>query len=404
MSLTDRAIRSVKHSTKPQKLFDSRGLYLLVSPNGSKRWRIKYHYAKKEKLLSLGEYPLVSLAEAREARDQLRKQLADGRDPAAIRKAERAGGPGQTLPTFLVVATEWYEQRKERWTADHGSRLFSRLEQHVFPWIGTRPVAEISAMELLAVLQRMQQQGILESAHRALNTCSQIFRFAAVTGRAARDITTDLRGALPPPPIRHRAAVVDHVRLAPLLRTLLGYPGSLVVRSAIHFGLLTFVRPGELRTARWCDIDLASHVWTFTASKTKTPHVVPLARQAVHLLTELHALTGDGEYVFPCARTKKRPMSNNAVLAAMRSLQISNDELCGHGFRAIARTLLCEDLGFRAELVEHQLAHSVRDPLGRAYNRTQFLTERRIMMQQWADHIDQLANVEPTPIALVRAA
>ena len=404
MSLTDLAIRSVKRSTKPQKLFDSRGLYLLVSPNGSKHWRIKYHYAKKEKLLSLGEYPLVSLAEARDARDQLRKQLADGRDPAAIRKAERAGGLGQTLPTFLVVATEWYEQRKERWTADHGSRLFSRLEQHVFPWIGTRPIAEISAMELLAVLQRMQQQGILESAHRALNTCSQIFRFAAVTGRAARDITTDLRGALPPPPIRHRAAVVDQVRLTPLLRTLLGYPGSLVVRSAIHFGLLTFVRPGELRTARWCDIDFANHVWTFTASKTKTPHIVPLARQAVRLLTELRALTGDGEYVFPCARSKKRPMSNNAVLAAMRSLQISNDELCGHGFRAIARTLLCEDLGFRAELVEHQLAHSVRDPLGRAYNRTQFLTERRIMMQQWADHIDKLAKVEQTPIALVRVA
>ena len=404
MSLTDRAIRSAKPVSKPQKLFDSRGLYLLISPNGSKHWRVKYHYAKKEKLLSLGEYPLVSLAEAREARDQLRKQLAEGRDPAAIRKASRGIGTGNAAPTFLEVATEWYEQRKGLWAPDHGSRLFSRLEHHVFPWIGGRPIAELSAMEILPVLRRMQEQGILESAHRALNTCSQVFRFAVATGRADRDITVDLRGALPPTPTRHRAATVDPVRLGPLVRTLLGYPGSLVVRSAIHFGLLTFVRPGELRTARWSDVNLDTRVWAFTASKTKTPHVVPLAAQAVHLLTELRPVTGLSEFVFPCARTCAKPMSNNAVLAAMRSLHIANDELCGHGFRAIARTLICEELGFRAELVEHQLAHSVRDSLGRAYNRTQFLGERRVMMQKWADYVEQLAKKQPSALTLVRTA
>jgi len=404
MSLTDRAIRSAKPSHKPQKLFDARGLYLLVSPNGSKHWRIKYHYAKKEKLLSLGEYPLVSLAEAREIRDQFRKHLTEGRDPAAIRKAGRAAGAAEMSSTFLAVATEWFEQRKSVWVADHGTRLFSRLEHHVLPWLGSRPIAAISAMDILPVLRRMQDRGTLESAHRALNTCSQIFRFAVATGRASRDVTTDLRGALPPAPVRHRAATVDPVRLAPLIRTLLGYTGSLVVRTAIHVGLLTFVRPGELRTARWSDIDLENRLWSFTASKTKTPHLVPLAEQAVQALIELKALTGDSEYVFPSARSKRRPMSNNAVLAALRSLQISNDELCGHGFRAIARTLICEQLGFRAELVEHQLAHSVRDSLGRAYNRTTFLPERSVMMQRWADYLDQLANREMPALSLARVA
>jgi len=404
MSLTDRAVRSAKPSEKPQKLFDTRGLYLLVSPNGSKHWRVKYQYAKKEKLLSLGEYPLVSLAEARKGRDQLRKHLAEGRDPAAIRKAGGVAGTDETAPTFQAVATEWFEQRKALWVQDHGNRLFSRLEHHVFPWLGSRPIATISAMDVLPVLRRMQDQGILESAHRALNTCSQVFRFAVATGKATRDVTTDLRGALPPTPTRHRAATVDPVRLAPLTRTLLGYPGSLVVRSAIHFGLLTFVRPGELRTAQWSDIDLNNQTWSFTASKTKTPHTVPLAEQAIRLLTELHPLTGTSRYVFPCARTNKKPMSNNAILAAMRSLHIANDELCGHGFRAIARTLICEELGFRAELVEHQLAHSVRDFLGRSYNRTQFLSERRVMMQQWADYIDQLVSQQSPTLELVRAA
>lgn len=404
MSLTDRAVRSAKPSVKPQKLFDTRGLYLLIAPTGSKHWRVKYQYAKKEKLLSLGKYPLVSLAAAREGRDQLRKHLAEGRDPAAIRKAGRVAGTENTEPTFQAVATEWFEQRKALWVPDHGNRLFSRLEHHVFPWLGSRPIATISAMDVLPVLRRMQDRGILESAHRALNVCSQVFRFAVATGKATRDVTTDLRGALPPTPIRHRAATVDPVRLAPLVRTLLGYPGSLVVRSAIHFGLLTFVRPGELRTAQWSDIDLQNQTWTFTASKTKTPHVVPLSVQATRLLRDLHPLTGTSSYVFPCARTNKKPMSSNAVLAALRSLHIANDELCGHGFRAIARTLICEELGFRAELVEHQLAHSVRDSLGRAYNRTQFLGERRVMMQQWADYVEQLAKQQPSALALVRTA
>lgn len=270
---------------------------------------------------------------------------------------------------------------------------------YVFPWLGGRPISDITAPELLAVARRVADLGALESAHRVIQTCGQVFRFAVATGRAGRDPSGDLRGALPAASAVHMAAVTEPKRVAELLRAFDGYEGGLIARCALRLAPLVFVRPGELRAAEWVDIDMGASEWRFTASKTKTPHIVPLAKQAVAILREIHALTGDGRYVFPSTRASDRPMSDNAILAAMRRLGIGKDEMSGHGFRAMARTILDEVLGVRPDFIEHQFAHAVRDPNGRAYNRTAYLAERKKMMQQWADYPDKLkAGAEVIPI------
>lgn len=390
MSLTDTAIRNAKPGKKPIKLFDERGLFLLVTPTWGKWWRFKYRFDGKEKQLSFGVYPEVGLKDARERRDDARKQVAAGIDPGEHRKAQKSGRADRAANSFEVVAREWFAKYSTTWAANHGDRIIRRLERDIFPWIGGRPVAEITAPELLTVVRRIESRGALETAHRALANCGQVFRYAVATGRAERDPSGDLRGALPPVKGEHFAATTEPKRVAEILRAMDGYEGTLTVRCALRLAPLVFVRPGELRKAEWADIDLDGAEWRYTATKTNTPHIVPLSRQAVEVLRELQPLTGRGRFVFPGARSNARPMSDNAILAAMRRLGIGKEEMSGHGFRAVARTILDEVLGVRPDYIEHQLAHAVRDPNGRAYNRTAHLPERRKMMQQWADYLDKL--------------
>jgi integrase len=390
MALTDTAIRNAKPGEKTLKLFDERGLYLEISPSGGKWWRLKYRFDGKEKRLSLGVYPDVSLKDARGRRDTARKLLADGTDPSENRKAQKSARADRAANSFEVVAREWFAKYSASWAKDHGNRIIRRLERDIFPWMGGRPVTEIAAPELLAVVRRIEDRGALETAHRALGNCGQVFRYAVATGRAERDPSGDLRGALPPVKGEHFAATTDPKRVGEILRALDGYQGTLTVRCALRLAPLVFVRPGELRKAEWADVDLDAAEWRYTVTKTNTPHIVPLSRQAVEILRELQPLTGHGRFVFPGARSNGRPMSDNAILAAMRRLGINKEEMSGHGFRAVARTILDEVLGVRPDYIEHQLAHAVRDPNGRAYNRTAHLPERRKMMQQWADYLDKL--------------
>lgn len=402
MPLTDTAVRNAKPgmkpakgaepakpTTKPYRLSDERGLYLEVTPAGGKYWRFKYRFEGIEKRLALGVFPDVPLKMARERRDEARKLLADGIDPSEHRKATKSARADRAANSFEVVAREWFGKMAPTWNAAHGDRIIRRLERDIFPWIGGTPVADVAAPELLAVLRRIEGRGALETAHRALQNCGQVFRYAIATGRAERDPSGDLRGALPPVKGQHFAAVTDPKRLAEILRMLDGYEGTFAVKCALRLAPLVFVRPGELRNARWADIDLDAAEWRYTVSKTNTPHIVPLATQAVEILRELHKLTGTGTFVFPSARSASRPMSDNAILAAMRRLGVPKEEMTGHGFRAVARTILDEVLGVRPDLIEHQLAHAVRDPNGRAYNRTAHLPERRKMMQQWGDWLDK---------------
>lgn len=392
MPLTDTSIRNAKPADKTRKLFDGGGLYLEVSPNGGKWWRLKYRFGGKEKRLSLGTYPDVSLKDARERRDEARKLLANDVDPGENRKAAKAANADQAANSFEVIAREWFAKFSSNWSITHSVRIIRRLERDVFPWIGSKPIATITAPQLLETAQRIENRGALETAHRALSNCGQIFRYAVATGRVERDPTVDLRGALPPFAGGHFASVTEPKKVAEVLRAIDDYEGTLPVRCATRLAPLVFVRPGELRHAKWEDIDLAAAEWRYIVTKTKTQHIVPLSRQAIALLKELKPLTGKGIYVFPSARSPKgdRPMSDNAILAAMRRMGISKEEMSGHGFRAMARTILDEVLGVRPDFIEHQLAHAVRDPNGRAYNRTAHLPERHKMMQDWADYLDKL--------------
>jgi integrase len=399
MGLTDAAIRNAKPGEKPVRLFDERGLYLEISPNGGKWWRLKYRFEGKEKRLSLGTYPDVGLKDAREGRDHARKLLVGGVDPSAHRKAQKAARATRAANSFEVVAREWHAKRSAMWIESHAARLLHRLERDIFPWLGSRPIADITPPELLAVVRRVEERGAHETAQRALQTCGQVFRYAIATARLDRDPSQDLRGALAPVKGGHFAAVTEPKRFGDLLRAFDGYEGTLTVRCALRLAPLVFVRPGELRKALWADIDLDAAEWRYTVTKTNTAHIVPLSRQAVEILKEIHPLTGRSSYVFPSARSGHRPMSDNAILAALRRMGVPKDEMTGHGFRAAARTILDEALGFPPHLIEHQLAHAVRDPLGRAYNRTAHLPERQKMMQRWADYLDALkAGAEVIPL------
>lgn len=390
MSLTDTAIRTTKPHKTPIKLSDGKGLYLLVTPAGGKWWRLDYRFAGRRKTLSMGVYPDVSLKDARDRRDTARKLLADGTDPGEHRKAQKAASTDRAANSFEVITREWYAKHAPNWAEHHGNRIIRRFERDIFPWIGGQPIAEVTAPDLLAVMRRIENRGALETAHRALANCGQVFRYAVATGRCDRDPSGDLRGALPPVKGKHFAATTEPQRVAEILRMMDRYEGTLTVSCALRLAPLVFVRPGELRKAEWADIDLETAEWRYTVSKTNTPHIVPLARQALAILRELEPLTGRGRYVFPSARSSTRPMSDNAILAALRRLGVGKEEMSGHGFRAVARTILDEVLGVRPDYIEHQLAHAVKDPNGRAYNRTAHLPERGKMMQQWADYLDKL--------------
>ena len=389
--LTDTAIRNAKPKDKAYRLSDALGLYVEIAASGGKLWRLKYRFEGKEKRLALGIYGgehHVSLLDARSKRDAARKLLSQGVDPGAARKAEKATGTDGD--TFEAIAREWFVKHKATWATSHADKIIQRLERDIFPWIGRRTIGEIKAPDLLAVLRRIENRGAKDTAHRAHQNCGQIFRYAVATGRAERDPSGDLRGALAPVKHEHFAALTDPVAVGELLRAIDGFRGSFVVQSALRLAPLVFVRPGELRKALWADIDLDRAEWRYVVSKTKTDHLVPLSRQAVAILRDLQPLTGQRAWVFP-GRDPKKPMSEAAINAALRRMGYdTKTEVTGHGFRAMARTILHEALGIKPEVIEHQLAHRVPDALGSAYNRTQFLAERKTMMQQWADYLDQL--------------
>lgn len=391
MSLTDTKIRNAKPQDKQYKIFDRDGLFMIIAPSGGKWWRFKYRFGGKEKLLSLGTYPEIGLANARSLRDRGREQVAAGIDPGQQRKAIKAS-KAEAENTFEVVAREWHTKFTPTWSKKHADTIISRLENNVFPWLGTRPINNIKAPSLLMVLRRIESRGALETAHRVKTICGQVFRYAVATGRSERDPAADLKGALPSPQKKHLAAITEPEKVGGLLRAIDGYEGHFVTKCALRLAPLLFVRPGELRQMEWAEIDLEAAEWNIPAEKMKMelPHLVPLSRQAIEILNEIQPLTGTGKYVFPSPRTPKRPMSNNGVLSALRRMGYEKDEMSGHGFRAMARTILDEVLQIRPDFIEHQLAHAVRDPNGRAYNRTAFLQERREMMQTWADYLDGL--------------
>ena len=391
-ALTSLAVKQAQPAGKTKRLYDERGLYLEISPAGGKWWRLKYRFAGKEKRLSLGVYPDISLKEARAARDEARRLIAQGVDPSARRKEIRRQRVVDAENSFEVVAREWFQKQAPIWSDIHQKNVISKLEKNIFPYLGHNTVAAVSAPNLLRVLRKIEERGAIETAHRTLSICGQVFRYAIATARAERDVAADLKGALPPVKRKHLPAIVDPERLGALLLEIDGYSGTLPVQCALKLAPLVFLRPGELRKAKWSDINLDDATWSFIVRKTMTPLIIPLARQSVEILRELEPVSGRHEYVFPNGRSPTRPMSENAVLAALRRLGIPKDEMCGHGFRATARTILDEQLGFRPELIEHQLAHKVRDPLGRAYNRTQFLEQRQNMMQVWADYLDDLRD------------
>lgn len=401
MPLSDTKIKSLKPGIKQDgtvtrkayKVTDEKGLYIEIKPNGSKLWRFKYRIDGKEKLLSVGIYPDVSLKEARNRRDDLRKQVAGGIDPSDLRKAQKLANAG--MESFEFVAREWHIKHQINWSEGHAARILTRLENDVFPWLGRKNISEIKPPELLQVLRRVENRGALETAHRIHQVCSQIFRYAVATGRAERDSAADLKGAIPPAKSKHHASITDPKKIGGLLRAISSYSGAFVTSCALKLAPLVFVRPGELRNAEWSEIDFDNAEWRIPAKKMKmkTLHIIPLSKQALSVLEELSPLTGSGKYLFPSTRTKTRPMSENTVNAALRRLGYSKEDMTGHGFRSMASTLLNEQ-GWNKDAIERQLAHSERDGVRAAYNYAEYLPERKKMMQAWADYLERLALID----------
>ncbi len=387
--LTDAAIRAARWEGKQRKLFDGGGLFLLVSKTG-KYWRLKYRFAGKERGLSLGVYPEVGLSDAREKRQEERQRLSKGIDPGAHRKAEQATKVTVAANTLEAVAREWVEQvHRHQVVPAHSERNLRRLELHVFPALGREPIAHVTPARLLMVLRDVEKTGRVETAHRVRTLCGQVFRYAIVTGRVERDVAADLRGALRTAEVQHHAALTDPENLARLLRAIDGYAGQPATRAALRLAPMLFVRPGELRRAKWEEFNLTAGEWDYHPSKGGVPLVTSLPHQAVKILADLHAMTGPDRHVFPSMRGKGRPLSENTLNAALRAMGYEG-MMTAHGFRAVARTILVERLDYPAEWVEMQLGHAVSDALGRAYNRTTYLEQRREMLQEWADYLDSL--------------
>lgn len=389
--LTIAEVKAAKPKEKPYRLFDGGGLYLEVQPSGARYWRLKYRHAGKERRLAVGVFPDVTIAEARAKRDEARALLRSKVDPSAHRQTAKRRAKVAAANSFEVVAREWHSRKTAHLNAEHRERTLRRLERDVFPFIGHRPVGAIEPPELLDVLRKIEGRGAVESAHRARATCSQVFRYAIQTDRASRDPSADLRGAIAAPTRTNFAAVVDPKQIGALLRALDGYKGMPESSAALRLAPLVFVRPGELRQAEWAEFDLDAAEWRLPAEKmkAKAPHIVPLSRQAVEILRSIAPLTGRGRYVFPSARGRGRPMSENTINAALRRLGYASDEMTGHGFRAMASTVLHE-MGWESDVIERQLAHGERNKVKAAYNRAQHLPERRKMMQAWADYLDGL--------------
>ena len=393
MKLTDTAIRNSKAGERPIKLFDGEGLYLLVNPSGSRGWRFKYYFNGREKLLSLGPYPEITLKVARDRRLEARRLVEMGTDPSVQRQAERAA----QSDTFELLAREWLEVQRGSLSEKTFLNKQERFEAFVFPYIGKRPIAHLKAVDILPLLKKVEARGRNETAHRVRSECGNVFRYAVVTGRAERDPTVDLRGALASVVRRNRSAIVDPSQLGELMRAIAGYRGDISTEYALKLLPLTFVRPGELRGAVWEEFNLKGAEWRIPAARMKMRelHVVPLSTQAVALLSDLHTLTGKGYYVFPSIRSKDRPISDNTINAALRRLGFSGDEMVAHGFRSTASTRLNE-LGWHPDLIELQLAHAERNESRGAYNRARRLIERRKMMQAWADYLEELCATRRT--------
>lgn len=391
--LTDTAVRNAKPKDKTYTLGDGDGMYLEITPNGSKFWRMAYRQENgKPNRLTFGKYPEVTLAEARNKRLAARKLLDQGTDPARAKREEKQSKAIAAVHTFEAVARTWLAKTAADRASSTQDKNTAWLERNIFPSIGALPISTIKPKDVLAALRLIETRGAIESAHKIKQLCGQVFRFAVACGLAERDVTVDLRGALSAVPEAHYAAITEPKQAGELLRSIHAYSGHPYAVAALKLAPLVFVRPGELRTAEWTEIDLDAAEWRIPGSKMKMgqDHIVPLATQAVELLRGLHAMTGHGKFVFPSVRTGARCMSENTINAALRGMGYSKEVMTGHGFRAMARTIMDEVLGERVDLIEHQLAHAVKDPNGRAYNRTAHLPARRLMMQRWAEYLDAI--------------
>ena len=398
MPLSDIKVKSLKAgvkpdgtaTSKPYRVTDEKGLYIEVTPKGGKRWRFKFRFGGKEKLLSVGIYPDVSLKAARIKRDDLRVLVADGIDPSQVRKAEKITTGG--LNSFEAIAREWHIKFSANWTKEYTARTLTHLEKNIFPWLGSININDITPPELLACLRRIENRGALDTAHRVLQISGSVFKYAVTTGQAERNQAADLVGALPPAKTKHHASITDPKEIGGLMRAIQSYSGSIITATALKLSPLVFVRPGELRQAEWSEIDLDNAEWRIPAEKMKmrVVHIVPLSKQAIDIITDIQPLTGRDKYVFPSNRTVTRPMSNNTINAALRRLGFTKDEMTAHGFRSMASTLLNEQ-GWHGDAIERQLAHSEGNGVRAAYNYAQHLPERVKMMQAWADYLDGLA-------------
>jgi integrase len=402
MALTDTKVRNAKPRKVAFKIFDERGLFLLVTPGGGKWWRFRYTWAGKEKLLSVGTYPDVSLAGARKKRDEARELFADGVDPSEHRKAAKAARAELAANTFEVIGRDWYAKTAPALAENTKTKLLTFLEKDVFPWIGSRPIEKLAAADLIRVIERIEQRGAMDIARRIHGYMGRVFRYAVGRGLATRDPSRDieLRDILPPESVQHHASITDPKAVGELLRAIGGFTGSLATRCALRLAAYTFVRPGELRHAEWTEFDFDKAEWRIPAGKMKMKeqHIVPLSKQAIAVLREIQPLTGRGRFVFPSERTGTRAMSENTINGALRRLGYAKDQMTGHGFRSMASTLLHEQ-HFGHAVIERQLAHAERNKVSAAYNYAEYLPERRKMMQAWADYLDRLkAGAEVIPL------
>jgi len=390
MSLSEIAVRTAKPKDKPYKLSDGQSMYLYVSQTG-KYWRYDYSFLGKRKTLALGVYPTVTLAEARDKKNAARKLLANGTDPSETKKSQRKEAIRNASITFEIVAREWHEKNSAKWTPKNTARTLSLLERNIFPFIGRLPVGDVKPSELLETIQRIEKKGNIQTAHRAMMNCGQIFRYAMATDRANKDITFVLRGSLTPIVEIHHASITDPKKIGQLLRDMDGYDGHFITKCALRLAPLFFVRPGELRHAEWSEFNFELAEWKIPASKMKmgSAHIVPLAKQALEIIKELREHTGHVRYLFPSVRTPDRPISDNTVNAALRRLGYDKTEMTGHGFRSMASTILHEQ-GWPHDAIERQLAHAERNKVTAAYNYADYLPKRKEMMQKWADYLDEL--------------
>lgn len=386
-ALTDTAIRGVKPASKPQKLFDGNGLFLFIAPSGAKSWRVKYRFQGREKLLTLGTYPQLSLKEAREACAAAKKQLSGGTDPSAEKKLKARSAQN----SFEAVAREWHANQTPGWTARYAEDVLERIGKNIFPYLGSRPIADITPPELLSLLRKIEARGAIDQAHRVLGICSLIFRYAIATGRAERDTAADLRGALKTRVVTPRAAITEPEAIGGLLRAIDDFPGTFTVKAGLQLLALTFLRPSEVRLGEWSEIDFEEKIWRIPAKRMKMrlDHMVPLSSQSWEILRGLHEVSGDGRLMFPGLRSPDKAISDAAFIAALRRMGYPKEEMCAHGFRAMASTLLNEQ-GYSADVIEKQLAHNPREKIRGIYNRAEYLPERRKMMQEWADYLDGL--------------